>query len=179
VLTDVLAAPAVREHELDAEREVILEELALSEDTPTTRSHAAERRIVPRASLGREVLGNEDSVEAMTRADVLGFFSDRYSPPTSSSLPLAGSSTTMSCAVSSRSSPASTPVRPRPQCARPRASSRSSSRHRDTEQAPWRWGGGPSRRRPDRLRPRRRQSGARWRMASRLFQEVREERGMA
>jgi predicted Zn-dependent peptidase len=81
VLTDVLAAPAVREHELDAEREVILEELALSEDTPDDKVHTLlSEALFPGHPLGREVLGDAETVEAMTRDDVLGFFSERYRP---------------------------------------------------------------------------------------------------
>ncbi|MEO7557363.1 MAG: pitrilysin family protein [Acidimicrobiales bacterium] len=81
VLTDVLAAPAVRAHELDAEREVILEELALSEDTPDDKVHMLlSESLFPGHPLGREVLGDQDTVEAMTRDDVLGFFKERYRP---------------------------------------------------------------------------------------------------
>src|SRR6195256_1673039 len=40
LLTDVLSDPAVRPHELDAEREVILEEIALSEDEPDDKVHS-------------------------------------------------------------------------------------------------------------------------------------------
>ena len=81
VLTDVLSAPAVREHELDAEREVILEELALSEDTPDDKVHTLlSESLFPGHPLGREVLGAEATVEAMTRDDVLGFFAERYRP---------------------------------------------------------------------------------------------------
>jgi predicted Zn-dependent peptidase len=81
VLTDVLAAPALREHELDAEREVILEELALSEDTPDDKVHTLlSAALFPDHPLGREVLGAEETVEAMTRDQVHGFFAERYRP---------------------------------------------------------------------------------------------------
>jgi predicted Zn-dependent peptidase len=81
LLTDVLAAPALREQELDAEREVILEEIAMSEDTPDDKVHTLlSEAIFAGHPLGREVLGSEESVEAMTRDDVLGFFAERYRP---------------------------------------------------------------------------------------------------
>jgi predicted Zn-dependent peptidase len=81
LLTDVLSAPALRPHEVDAEREVILEEILLSEDTPDDRVHTAlYEALFPDHPLGREVLGNEDTVEAMTRDDVAGFFAEHYRP---------------------------------------------------------------------------------------------------
>ena len=81
ILTDVLAAPAVRPHELDAEREVILEEIALSEDEPDDKVHSLlAAALFPDHPLGREVLGDEDTVEAMQRDDVLGFFAEQYRP---------------------------------------------------------------------------------------------------
>jgi predicted Zn-dependent peptidase len=81
LLTDVLAGPAVRPHELDAEREVILEEIALSEDEPDDKVHSLlAESLFPAHPLGREVLGDEDTVVAMTRDDVLGFFAERYRP---------------------------------------------------------------------------------------------------
>jgi predicted Zn-dependent peptidase len=81
LLTDVLSAPAVREHELDAERDVILEEIALSEDTPDDKVHMLlSAALFPEHPLGREVLGDEASVEAMTRDHVLNFFAEHYRP---------------------------------------------------------------------------------------------------
>ena len=81
LLTDVLSAPAVRPHELDAEREVILEEIALSEDEPDDKVHALlAESLFPDHPLGREVLGSEQSVKAMTRDDVVDFFAHWYRP---------------------------------------------------------------------------------------------------
>ena len=81
ILTDVLSAPAVRPNELDAERDVILEELALAEDEPDDKVHALlADALFPDHPLGREVLGSTDTVDAMTRDDVVDFFAGEYRP---------------------------------------------------------------------------------------------------
>jgi predicted Zn-dependent peptidase len=81
LLTDVLSEPALREHEIDAEREVILEEILLSEDTPDDKVHTIlYEALFPDHPLGREVLGSEESIEAMTRGQIAGFFGDHYRP---------------------------------------------------------------------------------------------------
>jgi predicted Zn-dependent peptidase len=81
LLTDVLSDPALRPAEIDAEREVILEEILLSEDTPDDRVHVLlYEALFPDHPLGREVLGTEATVEAMTRDDIVGFFGEHYRP---------------------------------------------------------------------------------------------------
>lgn len=78
---DILSAPALRPHEIDAEREVILEELWAALDTPEDRVHTLSMEaLFPGHALGREVLGDEDTVRAMTRNDILGFFETHYRP---------------------------------------------------------------------------------------------------
>src|SRR5581483_9447712 len=81
LLTDVLAAPALRPAEVDAEREVILEELAMSEDTPDDKVHSLlSASVFPEHPLGREVLGDADTVDALTRDEISTFFTDHYRP---------------------------------------------------------------------------------------------------
>ncbi len=81
LLGDILSAPALRPHEIDAEREVILEELWAAMDTPEDRVHTLSMEaLFPDHPLGREVLGDEDTVRAMTRDDILGFFESHYRP---------------------------------------------------------------------------------------------------
>ena len=76
LLADVVSEPAFRPHELDAEREVIVEEILMSEDTPDDLVLTAlYESLFPDHPLGRETLGTRDSVEAMTRDD------DRRLPP--------------------------------------------------------------------------------------------------
>ena len=71
LLADVVSEPAFREHELDAERDVIIEELLMSEDTPDDLVITAlYESLYPDHALGRETLGSHDTVEAMTRDDL-------------------------------------------------------------------------------------------------------------
>jgi predicted Zn-dependent peptidase len=81
LIGDILSAPALRPHEIDAEREVILEELWAALDTPEDRVHTLSMEaLFPGHPLGREVLGDEDTVRAMSRDDILGFFQTHYRP---------------------------------------------------------------------------------------------------
>lgn len=81
ILLDVVAEPALRPDEFDGEREVILEELAAADDDPEdlvgVRLFEA---MFPGDPLGREVLGSVESIESLTRDDVAGFFSTWYCP---------------------------------------------------------------------------------------------------
>src|SRR5438270_2469456 len=81
ILCDVLWAPAFRPAEIEAERQVILEEIAMEEDTPDDRvlTLLAEA-LFPEHALGREVLGTRESIAAMTRDDIRGFHDDWYRP---------------------------------------------------------------------------------------------------
>jgi predicted Zn-dependent peptidase len=81
LLCDVLAEPALRSHEVDAEREVILEELAMSEDTPDDKVHSLlADAVFPGHPLGREVLGDEDTVAGLSRDEIQTFFKEHYRP---------------------------------------------------------------------------------------------------
>jgi predicted Zn-dependent peptidase len=81
LLADVVAAPALRAHEVDAEREVILEEILSAEDTPEDKVHQAlAEALFPGHPLGREVLGGRESIEAMARDDVAAFHAGQYCP---------------------------------------------------------------------------------------------------
>lgn len=81
LLTDVVAEPALRPHEVEAEREVILEEILMNEDIPedVVMSRLYES-VFPGHALGRETLGREETIEAMTRDAIAGFHAARYRP---------------------------------------------------------------------------------------------------
>lgn len=81
LLGDLLSAPLLRPADIDAEREVILEELFAAMDTPEDRVHMlAIDGVFPQHPLGREVLGEIDTVRAMHRDDIVRFFEQHYRP---------------------------------------------------------------------------------------------------
>ncbi len=81
LLGDVLSAPALRQADIDAEREVILEELWAAMDTPEDLVHMlAAEGMFPSHPLGREVLGDGDTVRSMRREDIATFFEAHYRP---------------------------------------------------------------------------------------------------
>jgi predicted Zn-dependent peptidase len=81
LLLDVVERPALRPDEFEGEREVILEELAAADDDPddvaTVRLFES---LFPGHPLGREVLGTTESIEALSRDDVAAFFTRWYQP---------------------------------------------------------------------------------------------------
>jgi predicted Zn-dependent peptidase len=81
LLAEVVSRPAFRPHELEAEREVIVEEILMSEDTPDDLVVTAlYESLFPGHPLGRETLGTRETVEAMARDDVAGFHGEWYRP---------------------------------------------------------------------------------------------------
>ena len=81
VLCDVVWNPAFRSEEVDIEREVILEEIGMRDDTPDDVVHEVfSAAMFPSHPLGREVLGSRDSILAMPREDIISFHADHYRP---------------------------------------------------------------------------------------------------
>ena len=81
LLADVVAAPALRPHEVDAEREVILEELAMAEDTPDDLVNIRLfEHVFDGHPLGRETLGSEDTLEQLTPTEIAAFHAEWYRP---------------------------------------------------------------------------------------------------
>jgi len=81
LLGDVLTAPALRDADIDNERHVILEELAMDDDTPEDRVHSVLfEALYPDHSLGRETAGERATVEAIAYDDVRAFFHHWYRP---------------------------------------------------------------------------------------------------
>jgi predicted Zn-dependent peptidase len=81
ILGDVLTDPAFRSHEVEAERQVILEEILMNLDMPEDHVHTLlAEAMFPGHPLGREVLGTRTSVEAMTRDQIAEFFGHWYRP---------------------------------------------------------------------------------------------------
>jgi len=79
LLGDVLCRPALRDGDVHGERQVILEELAMDDDSPDDVAH---RRFAAALfeghSLGRDPAGDREHVLAITPDDVRGFFEQHY-----------------------------------------------------------------------------------------------------
>lgn len=81
ILGDVLTAPALRPNEVEAERQVIVEEILMNLDSPDDRVHTLlSSAMFGDHPLGREVLGEIDTVEALARDDIAAFFRQWYRP---------------------------------------------------------------------------------------------------
>jgi predicted Zn-dependent peptidase len=81
ILCDIMSAPAFRSDEIEAERQVILEEILMHEDEPADLVHDLfTEAMYPSHPLGREVLGTAESISAMSRDAIAGHFSDHYRP---------------------------------------------------------------------------------------------------
>jgi len=81
VLADVLWAPAFRDADVESERQVILEEIGMRDDTPDDVVHELfAAAVFPGHPLGREVLGSEDSIEAMARDEIATYHGAHYTP---------------------------------------------------------------------------------------------------
>jgi predicted Zn-dependent peptidase len=79
VLGAIMTEPALRVDDIDAERQVILDEILMHADEPA--DFAAEQctaAMFPDHPLGREVLGTPPSVESLDQDEIRGFFESHY-----------------------------------------------------------------------------------------------------
>jgi predicted Zn-dependent peptidase len=78
-MTDMVFAPAF--DELDSEREVVLEEIAMYEDTPPELVHdLIAEAVFGDHPLGRPVIGNEHVLSTIEREAIQGYHSAMYQP---------------------------------------------------------------------------------------------------
>jgi predicted Zn-dependent peptidase len=81
ILSDILWNPAFRPDEVETERQVILEEILMRDDEPGDLVHELfAEALYPGHPLGLEVLGDERSITNMSGDDIRGFFADHYRP---------------------------------------------------------------------------------------------------
>ncbi|MCZ7434009.1 M16 family metallopeptidase [Streptomyces sp. WMMC1477] len=81
VVSDMLTGSLIRPEDLDAERGVILEEIAMTEDDPGDCVHDLfARTLFGDTPLGRPVLGTVETVEGLTRDRVARFYRKHYDP---------------------------------------------------------------------------------------------------
>jgi len=81
ILSDIVWRPAFRPDELESERQVILEEILMHADEPADLVHdVLSEALFPGHPLGREVLGDAGTVSSMTVEDVARFHGEHYLP---------------------------------------------------------------------------------------------------
>ena len=82
VLSDMVTASLIEPKDVDAERNVVLEEIAMNEDDPADTVHEAfTGRLFGDTPLGRPILGTVDSINAITRDQIFEHYRARYTPP--------------------------------------------------------------------------------------------------
>jgi predicted Zn-dependent peptidase len=81
VLADMVTGSLLAPSDVAAERSVILEEIAMNEDDPSDTAHEAFRwQLFGDTPLGRPILGTADSVNAITREQIADHYAARYTP---------------------------------------------------------------------------------------------------
>ena len=81
IVTDVVLNATVTAQDVDIERGVVLEEIAMRDDDPTDLVHDEfATALFGSVPLGRPILGTEDSIRALTRRQINGYYRRRYTP---------------------------------------------------------------------------------------------------
>lgn len=79
VICDMVASSLIPEREVSAERNVILEEIAMHDDDPDDVVHDAfVETLYGDSPLGRPITGTVDSIHALTRRQLTGYYARRY-----------------------------------------------------------------------------------------------------
>lgn len=81
ILTDITCNPTFPEEEVDIERGVILEEIRAHEDDPADVAHELfYSTLWPTHPLGQPILGHSETIASLPRAEIANFFRDNYLP---------------------------------------------------------------------------------------------------
>ncbi len=79
LLGDVLTRPTLTDRDVESERQVILEELAMDDDSPDDVAlRTLTQHLFPDHGLGRDTAGERVTVQAITSSDIREFFAERY-----------------------------------------------------------------------------------------------------
>jgi predicted Zn-dependent peptidase len=181
ILSDVVWHPALRGGDVDSERQVILEEIGMRDDTPDDVVHELfAHALFPEHPLGRSVLGTRGTIGAMSRDQIAAYHEAHYRPSNVVVAAAGNVDHARVCELVAERLPAITGERP------PRAHTAFAQpepvtgRRRPTEQAhlvlgmrALNWDD------PDRYALSVLNQALGGGMSSRLFQEVRERRGLA
>jgi predicted Zn-dependent peptidase len=79
VLSDMVLNPLLKEEEIEREKGVIVEEMAMYEDTPIMKvGDVFEQLIFSKDTLGRDIIGTERSVRGLKKQDFIGYREQHY-----------------------------------------------------------------------------------------------------
>ena len=82
VLSDMVTSSLIEPRDVDAERGVILEEIAMNDDDPSDSVHEAfVAKLFGDTPLGRPILGTVGSINSITREHIAEHYHARYTPP--------------------------------------------------------------------------------------------------
>jgi predicted Zn-dependent peptidase len=83
VIADMVTSSTIDADDFDSEREVILEELAMAEDDPTDVVHERfAEAVLGEHPLGRPIGGTPETIRAVGRDDVVSHYREHYEAPT-------------------------------------------------------------------------------------------------
>jgi len=81
ILSDIVWSPALRPADVDSERQVILEEIRMRDDTPDDLVHELfAAAMFPGHPIGREITGTPETIEPMSRDAIAEFHAAHYHP---------------------------------------------------------------------------------------------------
>jgi predicted Zn-dependent peptidase len=79
LLGDVVTGPLLRDDDIESERQVIMEELAMDDDSPEDVAHRSfASAVFGEHPLGRDTAGERATVRAITPGDIRAFFHEHY-----------------------------------------------------------------------------------------------------
>jgi predicted Zn-dependent peptidase len=82
VIADMVTSALIASKDVEGERSVILEEIAMHDDDPDdVAQELFMRQIWGDAPLGRSVIGSVESINRLTRSQIAGYFHRRYRAP--------------------------------------------------------------------------------------------------
>ncbi len=187
LVCDVVTDAVIAEPDVEAERGVILEEIAMRDDDPSDLvGDVFGEALFGRTPLGRPVIGDVATIETLSRDRIAGYYRRRYRPETmvvavAGAVDHASAVRHVRAAFAGRLDPAAAPLPPRSGSRPARSPARPVAvLDRPTEQAHLILGGtGLARTDERRFALGVLNNALGGGMSSRLFQEIREKRGLA
>jgi predicted Zn-dependent peptidase len=81
ILSDIVWSPALRDDDIESERQVILEEIRMRDDTPDDLVHELfANALFPGHPLGREIAGSQATISAISRDAIAAYHRVHYHP---------------------------------------------------------------------------------------------------